>query len=32
MTHDQIKQMMFIAAANGDWDHYHRLERKLCQK
>lgn len=32
MTLDQIKQMMAIAAANGDWAHYKKLEAKLCKK
>ncbi len=29
MNPEQIKQMMVIAAANGDWKHYHKLEGKL---
>lgn len=32
MTPEQIKQMMVIAAANGDMKFYLKLERKLCQK
>ncbi len=29
MTREQIKSLMHIAAANGDWNHYKRLEKKL---
>lgn len=29
MTPEQIKSLMHIAAANGDWNHYHKLEIKL---
>lgn len=29
MTPEQIKNLMHIAAANGDYKHYVRLERML---
>lgn len=29
MTPEQIKNLMHIAAANGDMKHYKRLEKKL---
>lgn len=29
MTPEKIKELMIIAAANGDWKHYHKLESKL---
>ena len=29
MSQEQIESMMQIAAANGDWHHYHKLKGKL---
>jgi len=29
MSQEQIKSMMQIAAASGDWKHYHKLKEKL---
>jgi len=29
MTREQIESLMQIAAANGDFEHYHKLEEKL---
>lgn len=29
MKRDQILNLMEIAAANGDWTHYKKLEKRL---
>ena len=31
MTPEQIKNMMVIAAANGDMKHYKKLQNKLIE-